>query len=155
MNRTFAVTALGSSDLARMRQMLALLGEAFDDRETYCGRQPDDGYLSSLLSDWNFIALAAVEGESVLGGLAGYVLRKFEQCRSEFYIYDLAVARSHRRRGVATAMIRKLQDIAAERGIYVIFVQADYGDDPAIALYSKLGAREQVLHFDIDPHVGD
>jgi hypothetical protein len=31
----------------------------------------------------------------------------------------------------------------------VIFVQADRGDDAAIALYSKLGAREDVLHFDI------
>jgi aminoglycoside 3-N-acetyltransferase I len=30
-------------------------------------------------------------------------------------------------------------------------VQADLGDEPAIALYSKLGAREDVLHFDIAP----
>jgi aminoglycoside 3-N-acetyltransferase I len=28
-------------------------------------------------------------------------------------------------------------------------VQADHGDDPAIKLYSKLGHREDVLHFDI------
>ena len=35
------------------------------------------------------------------------------------------------------------------RGAYVIFVQADIIDEPAIALYSKLGAREEVLHFDI------
>jgi len=35
------------------------------------------------------------------------------------------------------------------RGAYVIFVQADYGDDPAIALYTKMGIREEVLHFDI------
>jgi len=28
-------------------------------------------------------------------------------------------------------------------------VQADHGDDPAIALYDKLGAREEVLHFDL------
>ena len=34
-------------------------------------------------------------------------------------------------------------------GAYVIFVQADYGDDPAIALYTKLGIREDVMHFDI------
>jgi hypothetical protein len=34
---------------------------------------------------------------------------------------------------------------------YVIFLQADYGDDPAIALYTKLGIREDVLHFDIAP----
>jgi aminoglycoside 3-N-acetyltransferase I len=31
----------------------------------------------------------------------------------------------------------------------VIFVQADHGDDPAIALYERLGVREEVLHFDI------
>jgi len=30
-------------------------------------------------------------------------------------------------------------------------VQADLGDDPAIALYTKLGQREDVLHFDITP----
>ena len=77
------------------------------------------------------------------------MLDKFEQERSEIYIYDLAVSESHRRRGVATAMIRKLQLLATERGAWVVFVQADPGDDPAIALYSKLGRREDVLHFDI------
>lgn len=40
--------------------------------------------------------------------------------------------------------------MAAARGAYVIVVQADHGDAPAIALYSKLGRREDVLHFDID-----
>ena len=34
------------------------------------------------------------------------------------------------------------------RGAYVISVQAE-GDAPAIAIYSKLGIREDVLHFDI------
>jgi hypothetical protein len=42
-------------------------------------------------------------------------------------------------------------ELAAARGIYVIFVQADHGDEPAIALYTKLGVREDVLHFDIAP----
>ena len=31
----------------------------------------------------------------------------------------------------------------------MLYVQADYGDDPAIALYEKLGTREDVVHFDI------
>jgi aminoglycoside 3-N-acetyltransferase I len=155
MDPRFAVCALVADDLARMRLTLDLFGEVFGERETYCGNQPDDGYLAALLDNDDFIALAAVEGEAVIGGLAGYVLPKFEQRRSEFYIYDLAVAPSHRRRGVATALIRKLQDIAAERGIYVIFVQADSGDDAAIALYSKLGVREDVLHFDIAPRRRD
>ena len=63
----------------------------------------------------------------------------------------LAVAADHRRRGVATALIETLKNLAAERGIYVIFVQADYGDEPAVALYTKLGTREDVMHFDNQP----
>jgi hypothetical protein len=30
-----------------------------------------------------------------------------------------------------------------------MFVQADVGDEPAIQLYTSLGRREEVLHFDI------
>ena len=41
------------------------------------------------------------------------------------------------------------RDIAASRGGWVVFVQADHGDHPAIALYTRLGVREDVLHFDI------
>ena len=51
-------------------------------------------------------------------------------------------------------MLEKLKRLAAERGVWVIFVQADHGDDPAIALYTKLGVREDVLHFDILPNNG-
>jgi len=40
--------------------------------------------------------------------------------------------------------------VAKARGAYVIFVQADPGDDPAIALYEGLGTREDVLHFDLE-----
>jgi aminoglycoside 3-N-acetyltransferase I len=65
------------------------------------------------------------------------------------YIYDLAVAEAHRRQGIATALIRELQAVAARIGAWVIYVQADHGDDPAIALYTRLGTREDVLHFDI------
>ncbi len=45
----------------------------------------------------------------------------------------------------------QLRHVATQRGAWVIFVQADLGDDPAIALYDKLGTREEVLHFDIEP----
>jgi aminoglycoside 3-N-acetyltransferase I len=85
-----------------------------------------------------------------------YELDKLEKARREFYIYDLAVDADHRRRGVATALIEHLRGIAARRGAWVIYVQADHGDDPAIALYQKLGTREDVLHFDfaVDAQAG-
>jgi aminoglycoside 3-N-acetyltransferase I len=148
------VRVLGDADTASLRAMLAMFGRAFGDVATYSSRQPDDGYLARLLASGTFVAIAAFDGGVVIGGLAAYVLPKFEQARSELYLYDLAVAEGQRRRGVATALIGELRKLAVERGAYVIFVQADHGDEAAIALYTKLGLREDVLHFDIAPMPG-
>ena len=131
-----------------MEAMVDMFGAVFDD-PAYQGKRPSRAYLERLLSRDTFIALAAVEDGRLVGGIAAYELPKFEQERSEIYIYDLAVVETHRRQGIATALIQKLQNIAAERGAWVVFVQADRGDAPAIALYSRLGRREEVLHFDI------
>jgi aminoglycoside 3-N-acetyltransferase I len=144
------VVRLSAADVPLMRELNALFAEAFDDPEHYAASPPDDGYFQRHLSQPHIIALVAVEQEKVVGGLVAYELPKLEQARSEIYIYDLAVAEAHRRKGIATALIAKLQSIGAECGAWVIYVQADYGDEPAIALYTKLGAREDVMHFDID-----
>jgi aminoglycoside 3-N-acetyltransferase I len=147
----FRIQVLGGEDVRVMREVLGLFGEAFNERTTYTEAQPDDSYLRQLLSSGSFVALAALSGAEVVGGLAAYMLPKFEQVRSEIYIYDLAVDESRRRQGIATAMIEELRKLAQARGAYVIFVQADHGDEAAISLYTKLGAREDVLHFDIAP----
>lgn len=151
LERPVTPRVLDASDIDAFRAMLALFGEAFDDAAAYTATPPDDEYVRGLLADASFVAVVAEHDSAVVGGLAGYVLRKFEQARSEFYIYDLAVAAAHRRRGVATAMVEELKALCARRNVYVIFVQADYGDDAAVALYTKLGVREDVMHFDIDP----
>jgi aminoglycoside 3-N-acetyltransferase I len=145
------IRRLGAGDTALMHGLLSLFSEAFEAPDDYDAKRPSVAYLTDLLSSDSFIALVAVECDIIVGGLAAYEMRKFEQERSELYIYDLAVAESHRRRGIATALIEALQRIAADRGAWVVSVQADYGDDPAIALYTKLGVREDVLHFDIQP----
>jgi aminoglycoside 3-N-acetyltransferase I len=150
MKKLFDVRVLESGDTALLRGMSSMFGRAFDDVATYAAGPPD-AYLAGLLASSTFVAVAAMAGGSVIGGIAGYVLPKFEQARSELYIYDLAVDERHRRQGIATALIGELRRLAGERGIYVLFVQADRGDDAAIALYTKLGVREDVLHFDIAP----
>ncbi|RYD15833.1 MAG: AAC(3)-I family aminoglycoside N-acetyltransferase [Lysobacteraceae bacterium] len=134
-----------------LRSMLDLFGDVFGDAAEHAAGRPDDGYLARLLARDTFIAIAATLGDRVIGAAAAYVLPKFEQARSEIYLNDLAVAVAHRREGIATALIAELQAIAAERGAWVMFVQADHGDAPAITLYSRLGTREDVLHFDIAP----
>jgi aminoglycoside 3-N-acetyltransferase I len=136
-------------DVQLLRRLNALFGGAFSDPETYEAEPPSDAYLEGLLAKEHVVALVAVAGEEVVGGLVAYELDKFERARREVYIYDLAVSAGHRRRGIATALIGHLREIAARRGAWVVYVQADHGDDPAIALYEKLGIREEVLHFDI------
>jgi aminoglycoside 3-N-acetyltransferase I len=144
-----ALRRLAPADLPLLRRLNALFGDAFSEPETYGAEPPSDAYLEGLLAKDHVIALVALSGEEVVGGLVAYELDKFERARREIYIYDVAVHEAHRRQGVATALIAHLRGIAAQRGAWVVYVQADHGDDPAIALYEKLGIREDVLHFDI------
>ncbi|SDB69783.1 AAC(3)-I family aminoglycoside N-acetyltransferase [Belnapia rosea] len=140
---------LQPGDAPLFRRLNTLFGEAFGDRETYGAEPPTEAYLEALLAKEHVIALVARIGEAVVGGLVAYELDKFERMRREVYLYDLAVDAGYRRRRIATALIGQLRAIAAARGAWVVFVQADHGDEPAIALYDGLGSREAVLHFDI------
>lgn len=145
------IVHLTKNDAALLQSINAMFGEVFDDEASYSANKPSLSYLQSLLSTSSFIALAAVDGETVVGAIVAYELQKFEQQRSEIYIYDLAVVSAYRRKGVATALIQELKTIGASHGAYVIYVQADKGeeDQAAIELYSKLGTMEDVFHFDI------
>jgi aminoglycoside 3-N-acetyltransferase I len=135
-----------------LRALNALFGDVFGERETYTGHPPDDAYCLDLLARPDLILLAAVDGERVAGGLAAYRLPKFEQPRSEIYIYDLAVAADMRRQGIATALIERVRQIARETDCWMVFVQGEEGDAPALALYRKLAVSEEnAQHFDIAP----
>ena len=144
-----SVVRLGPGDVALMRRLNAVFSEAFEDPGSYESEPPEDAYLEQWLAKAHVVDLAAVVDSDVVGGLVAYELDKFEKARREVYIYDLAVVEQRRRQGLATALIGRLREIAAERGAWVVYVQADYGDEPAIALYTKLGTREDVMHFDV------
>lgn len=132
-----------------MEAILTLFAEVFDEEDTYLGARPNPTYLKRLLDGDAFIGLAALKDGEVVGGIAAYELYKFEQERSEIFIYDLAVAAVHRREGIATALIEELRKIASIRGAYLIFVQAELEDEPAIALYSNFAKRQDIVHFEI------
>jgi aminoglycoside 3-N-acetyltransferase I len=148
------VRRLEPGDLDTFRKVNALFADAFDEPETYLASPPPAEYAADLLADPSVILIAALESDRVVGAIGGYRLRKFEQARSEIYIYDLAVAEDCRRRGIATALIEETRRIARESGAWTVFVQADVlpEDEPARALYRKLASDEiTALHFDIAP----
>lgn len=146
---SYTFKQLRSDEVALMKELIQVFAVAFEDQDSYQSDVPSDEYLRTWLGKPHVIALIAQDGESVVGGLVAYELEKFEQDRREIYIYDLAVAEAHRRKGIATNLINELKRIAKERDAYVIYVQADHGDEPAIRLYESLGTKEDVYHFDI------
>lgn len=142
------VRRLGTRDVALMQAANRLFAEVFGE-EGYHGPPAGPQHLERLLADDKFIALVAYVDGEMAGAIAAYELVKFEAERSEIYIYDLGVLEQFRRQGVATALIETVKDIARDKGAWVVFVQADPPDAPAVALYDKIGIREAVLHFDI------
>lgn len=142
-------TRLGPNDDTWFDAALDLFAIAFEDPENFSAARPSRGYRKRLLSKDEFILLVAISNQNVVGALAAYELQKFEQERSEFYIYDLAVNEDWRRRGIARTLIARLKSISEENSGSAIYVQTDYEDDAAIALYTALGNREDVIHFDI------
>ncbi|QIG55442.1 GNAT family N-acetyltransferase [Altererythrobacter sp. BO-6] len=134
--------------------MNALFAEVFAMEREYLGAPPDDTYVARWLADPRNIAIVAESRGETIGALAGYKWPKFEQARSELYIYDLAVRESDRRRGIATALIEEMRRIAREVGAWTVIVQADVfeEDEPARALYRKYAFEEIMAHhFDIRP----
>ncbi len=147
----FPIRRLTAQDLPLARALNVVFGEAFFEPDTYQGATPSDAYLAAVLGRPHVVVLVALDGERVVGGLVAYVLEKLEQARSEVYLYDLAVAATVRRRGIARRLIAELQAIAGRSGAWVVFVQADPGDEAAEKLYESLGTREAVYHYDLAP----
>lgn len=154
-DRKAEIRELGEDDLALMGDVLTLFGEVFEEPETYSGNRPGEDYLKRLLGGEQLIVLAAMKGGEVVGALAAYDLRKFEQARSEIFIYDLSVSEAHRREGIATALIERTREIGKARGAWVVIIQSEADNAAAVRLYSKLGKRESVLSFDIPVERGE
>ena len=68
MDAPFRVTRLGPRDLARMRDLNALFGRAFEDPQSYHSAPPSDGYLTDLLARDHTHVVVALRGETVIGG---------------------------------------------------------------------------------------
>lgn len=145
-----SIARLGQPDADRLDKLNRFFGRVFPDPDVFdCEGASDAQRQSWLANDGNVALVAEVDG-AIVGGIVAYRFDKIEG-RSEYYLYDLAVAEEHRRKGIATDLIARLRAIAEEQGAWVVYVQADQADGPAVELYSKLGKREDVLHFDIDP----
>ncbi len=145
------IRQISTHDVHLMKALLHLFSDVSHTPKNYAGECPSDRYLQDLLGGDSFIALVALKDNQVVGGLAAYDLKMFEQERHQIYIHDFAVACSHRRNGIATRLLDALKQLAVDRGASAILGRAETGpdDEAAISLYTKLGDWASVLQFDI------
>jgi aminoglycoside 3-N-acetyltransferase I len=123
----------GDRDLAR--ELFSLMAAAF---EVECGAL-GDAYVDRLLAREDFWAIAAFDGEQIIGGVTAHTLPMTRDESSEVFLYDIAVRSEHRRKGVGRRLVADLRERAAASGIGVMFVPADDEDVHALDFYRALG----------------
>lgn len=151
MNDELVLTQLTpeSEGVDHLRALNRLFAEAFNEHGMYLAEPPSDAYLLRQLNNEDTLICTASIQEQVVAGLTAYVMHKLERETCEVYIYDLAVDAAYRRRKIATELLQYAVEQAKQRGASAVFIQADEGDEPAVALYDKLGKREVAYHYDI------
>jgi aminoglycoside 3-N-acetyltransferase I len=145
MNPSFEIKRLAREDLPVFKSLIRLFNAVFEEDKSNIG---DDENLASLLDDDNFIVMAALHNNEVVGGLTAYELPLYYSRQSEIFLYDLVVNTGYQRKGVGRRLIQKLQEYCAENNIQEFFVLAHEEDAHAIEFYRATGGKsEQVVNF--------
>jgi aminoglycoside 3-N-acetyltransferase I len=107
---------------------------------TYDGpRDPE-----ALLADPLTLMLVAFDGERPVGFVLAHELLRRHGDRANLFVYEVDVPESHRRRGIASALLARLAELARERGIRIGFVLTEPDNEPANALYRSAGGTSQL-----------
>lgn len=129
------ILRLGADDVGLARATFRVMAEAFEEAPASLS----EAYLRDLLARPSFWALAALDGDTPVGGLTAHTLPMTRSESAELFVYDLAVDAAHRRRGVGRMLVGAARDAAAAEGVRVAFVPADDEDAHAVRFYHALG----------------
>jgi ribosomal protein S18 acetylase RimI-like enzyme len=104
------------------------------------------GYMDGTANPWHSMAprivYAACEGDVIVGFIAGHLTTRLG-CEGELEWID--VVKEHRRKGIATEMVRVLARWFVARGVFSICV--DPGNEPAREFYRRNGAGNLNNHW--------
>ena len=93
----------------------------------------------ALLADPRSLMLVAFDGGRPVGFVLAHELPRRHGDRAKLFVYEVDVAETHRRRGIASALLERLAELAHKRGIRAGFVLTERDNDPANALYRRVG----------------
>ncbi len=91
--------------------------------------------IAQLINDKN----AGVFSARINGKMVGYAIVVVEGKVADFW--DIVVKKEHRRGGIGTALIARVERFASEKGCNMIKLDVNLNNSEAIRLYSRLGYR--------------
>lgn len=139
------VRQLTTEDLPLFNSLIKIFNLVFEEAESTSG---SEGYLRRLLGRDDFLAIAAISENEVVGGLTAYVLPMVYSDSSEVFLYDMAVLPSHQRQGIGRRLIDELKEYCKNSGVKDFFVLAHEEDLHALEFYRSTGGRsEKVVNF--------
>jgi ribosomal protein S18 acetylase RimI-like enzyme len=142
---------------ARAQDVPAIAGLYLEVAEEVVGREPsfrhvpdaasvESRYLSRIEEADRAVLVALADGAVV--GFVDAALQRHEDQGThhapglDAYVEELVVTARHRRRGVATALIRAVEARAREAGARMVWLDTHLRNEGARALYGTIGYRE-------------
>ena len=97
------------------------------------------GRARELLADDRTLYFVAFDADEPVGFVLAYELIRRHGDESMIFVYELGVDERHRRRGIASALMRELEQEARARNIREGFVLTERENEPAMRLYESVG----------------
>lgn len=140
------ILRLQQNDLERFVDLIKLFDKVFD-MESFSW--PQESHLRELLNKDDFEVWVALKSNTVVGGLTTYLFKQYYSEKPIAYIYDLAVAEDHRRKGIGKNLIETVKKCYAMSGFEDIFVQAETVDKNALEFYRSTNPsrEEKMIYF--------
>jgi ribosomal protein S18 acetylase RimI-like enzyme len=100
---------------------------------------PTEAFTARFLSSEGHYLLVAAGDAGPIGFVSG-VETTHPDKGTEMFLYELSVHPDHRRRGVGSALVTALADLARDRGCYGMWVGTEADNAAALATYRAAGA---------------
>lgn len=95
-----------------------------------------------FLGDPRHHLAVAVEAGTVVGFASGVHYVHPDKAHPEFWINEIGVSETHQKRGVGTALMRALLDVARSLDCAEAWVLTERENAPAMRLYQSIGGEE-------------
>jgi GNAT superfamily N-acetyltransferase len=145
MRSSFAVEQVPESGTDADGISIRLLAPGDEDVVRALATYDGPGDPDALLADPRTLLLVAFDGERPVGLTLAHELPRRHGDRAKLFVYEVDVHETHRRRGIAAALLERLAELARERGIRVGFVLTDPDNGPANALYRSAGGATESM----------